>query len=620
MDEMMIAGFVAVAAVSVLMVHGQGNAGETRAPETPTVLLQRAPVGVVAMPDGSYAFYNQRNPALAPALFTAEGAAVNVTPRIGFEMPPLRRYPARLLVGRDGELHEIIARRHGTGRRIAVDRFIDLWHRKTAGGKARWGEPKLVWAGYTGAMMGFRQLSSGRIVVPFGKWIPNRALASPTGAHVTTVIYSDDAGATWGQSPARLTSPCYEGYNGNNYGACEPVIQELGDSRIYMLMRTQTGFLYESWSTDGVAWAEAKASRFHASTGPPCIMRLRDGRIVIFWNNCEMPPRLDGRGVYGGRDALHAAISDDDGRTWRGFREVYRDPHRNDTPPKRGDRGTAYPSGAYTEDGSILMLSGQGRGRRNFVRIDPEWLTQTHQEDDFSDGLDGWHVFKPFGPAVHYWRDRTVGPVLADHPTKAGAKVMHIRRPDRNDADGAVWNSPLGWRGRLTLRIMLNEGFAGGSIALNDRFFEPCDDNGERLAMFSLPLHPNGRIGTGPRLDVGRWHAIELAWDLSADRCRVRLDGADALALPLAHKTGNGISYLRLRSTAEAVDHAGFLVESARADIEDPAAPPRRPEQNRAMEAMYLRLIERHRNRASGAEPPKPAKPDADRTRPADVG
>ena len=88
-----------------------------------------------------------------------------------------------------------------------------------------------------------------------------------------------------------------------------------------------------------------------------------------------MPPRVDGEGVYGGRDEIHAAISDDEGLTWRGFRTFYRDPFRNETPPKDGDRGTAYPQGTCTPDGRIVVLTGQGRGKRNAIEIDPNWLT-----------------------------------------------------------------------------------------------------------------------------------------------------------------------------------------------------------------------------------------------------
>ena len=96
---------------------------------------------------------------------------------------------------------------------------------------------------------------------------------------------------------------------------------------------------------------------------------------------------------------LERTRSVDEGKPWRGFREVYLDPVRNDTPPKRGDRGTAYPHAVEIHNGSIALVTGQGQGRRGLIIVDPGWLSETHCEENFSGGLDGWSVFKSFGPA-----------------------------------------------------------------------------------------------------------------------------------------------------------------------------------------------------------------------------
>jgi hypothetical protein len=333
-----------------------------------------------------------------------------------------------------------------------------------------------------------------------------------------------------------------------------------------MLLRTQAGSLYESFSANGIQWSPAAPTRFASSTSPAALVRLPDSAIVLFWNHCEMPPKVDGAGVYGGRDALHAAISRDEGRTWRGFREVYRDPRRNETPPRRGDRGTAYPVAVANGDGSIHLVSGQG-DRRTALRIDPRWLEAMRQEDDFSRGLESWHAWKPFGPAAGYWRDRTVGPALIAHPDNAGARVLHIRKPDDKAPDGAIWNFPAGASGQLTLRLRLNEGFGGARISLADRFFDPDDPRGQSQAVFTLPIGPDGRLGEGVSLAKGQWHTLSLAWNLSRRECHVTLDSQPAATLALNASTLNGISYLRLQSTAGDTEAAGLLLQSARVDV-----------------------------------------------------
>lgn len=486
------------------------------------------------------------------------------------------------LVDSDGELHAVaLVLRDNPGRRIAIDRFIDVWYVRTVENRTRWLEPKMIYKGYCGALLDFKQLSNGRLIVPFAYWVGGRPCAPPIGANVVTCYYSDDLGKTWKKSDADLTAPCYPNFNGNNYGADEPAVLELKDGRLWMLMRTQTGFLYESFSTDmGTTWIDARPSRFHCSTSPPMLSRLSDGRIIVLWNNYEMPPRHKGAGVYGGRDSLSAAISDDEGKTWRGFREVYRDPFRNDPPPPRCDRGTAYPTPPVMVDGKVLFLTGQGPKRRNLICFDPRWLTLTHHEDDFSNDVKDWIVFKAFGPAKGYWRNRVQGPVVIDHPTKPGAKVLHIRRPDEKNPDGAVWNFPIGAAGTLTLRVMLNQGFGGGSIALNDHCFNPCDDNGERAAIFRVPIKKDGQFGSGPKLEPGRWYTLTFNWDLSRRGCAVTVDGKKAGTLRQRNPTGNGICYLRLRSTAEQVDLAGYLVDSVAVDIADPVAPARTHKEN----------------------------------------
>ncbi len=512
-----------------------------------------------------------------------------------------------IILDKDGELQNIygvrreVAQRPGGPKGPAATVMIDLYHVKTTKNRTSWGKPQRIFEGYCGAFLDFKQLRNGRLILPFAYWVAGQS-SLPTGMNISTVVYSDNGGKTWQLSDAKLKAPTYEGYPGSFYGAIEPAIVELAENaHLYMLLRTETGFLYESYSTDnGSSWTPASPSRFHTYNGPAVLKELPGNRIFMVWNNSDNSPKHKSKGVYGGRDAIQAAISDDYGKTWKGFREIHMDPLRNETPPKSGDRGTSYANSAIGVDGKIMLITGMGENRRHIVYVDPEWLTAKHHESDFSKGLEDWSVFKFFGPASGWWRDRVVGPELVPHPTRAGTQVergpvLHIRRPDEKDADGAEWNFPNGWSGKLTVRIMLNEGFGGGNIALTDRHFNPSDSHGERLAMFSLPINANGQLGeNGPRISIGEWHKLDFVWDLNTKSCKVINDGKQALTLSLNNGTLNGLSYLRLRSKAPAVDNAGFYVESVVVDIEDNVAPPASKEATEIAAANYRANLSYH--------------------------
>jgi BNR repeat-like domain len=533
------------------------------------VLLGPRLGGVLLMPDGTLTRFVSvktegdafRNSSIA----SSDGGKTWSEPRFEYE-GPRAMLP---LLDRDGEFHvfPMVVRRPEGRREIAVNYFIDILHVGSRDGRTAWSDAQRIFEGYVGSINCVTQLSNGRIIVPFASWIGGRPQGPPTGANVVTCVYSDDRGATWRQSPAALTAPCYTDFNGSGYGACEPVIMELKDGRIYMLARTETGRLYESYSTDGVNWEDLKPSRFLGTDAPAGFLRLPDDRILLFWNGCEKPPRADSAGVYGGRDAVHAAISSDECATWQGFREVYRDPTRNESPQRTGDRGTAYPMPYQGAHGKVIVLAGQGRSGGSLM-FDPDWLLETHHEDDFSEGLGEWSVFKHFGPAERWWRDRVQGPVLIDHPSKPGAKALHVRRPDNKPGDGAVWNFPMGTKGKLTLRLLVQEGFGGATLALLDRFFNPTDARVDTEGVFTLPVQPDGHISIAKTLEPGAWQTLRFEWDLPQRTCVIHIDDEPAVYLKPAYRDPVGINYLHIRSTATEIDQAGLLIESVSVDVE----------------------------------------------------
>ena len=293
----------------------------------PPALLHASPPSkaVVTLPGGDLGILYMVSGQHCASIRSGDGGATWSEPRVEFEFRKPAGVPV-VLVDREGELHAFLLVRRGGGRTPTVDYFYDIWHAATGDARTRWSQPQRIFEGYVGALNGVVQLESGRIVLPHQFWVSGLRSEPPTGSHVVTTSYSDDRGKTWRLSPARLTSPCRSDYIGSNYGATEPVATQLRDGRVWMLIRTQTGFLYESFSPDGVEWSEAKPTRFRSSNSPANLLQLPDGRLVVFWNNCENPSRVDGEPVYTTRDALHVAISSDEGRIWTGYREAFRDP------------------------------------------------------------------------------------------------------------------------------------------------------------------------------------------------------------------------------------------------------------------------------------------------------
>lgn len=475
---------------------------------------------------------------------------------------------------KEGEYHmfPMVLRDESNGGRkdIGVNYFIDVWHTRTINGGSEWEPGKRIFEGYVGSINCVMQLSNGRIILPFAEWIGGRKQGPPTGANVSTCVYSDDGGATWKKSDAALTAPRATDFNGSGYGACEPVVIELKDGRVYMLARTETGRLYESWSPDGVNWEPLRPSRFLGTDAPANFLRLPDDRILLFWNGCEKPTRLNGDGVYGGRDLLHAAISDDEGKTWRGFREIYRDPTRNETPPRKGDRGTAYPMAYQAANNKVIVMTGQGRAGGT-VLFDPDWLLETEASCDFSHGLEDWSVFKPFGPAVVWWRDRVQGAELLAHPESEDKQVLHLRHPDDKGVDGAVWNFPLGTSGELTMKVMLQSGFGGVTISLMDRFFNPTDVRAAVEAPFAFPIAADGRIALRqPELPLDTWVTLGFRWDLATRTCVVSVDGEDRVWLDQAYREPMGVNYVHFRMDGDTITEKGLLIESVSASVANP--------------------------------------------------
>jgi hypothetical protein len=190
-----------------------------------------------------------------------------------------------------------------------------------------WGEEFRV--GFDESALSFRL--NKPTVLSTGEWImPVTHAADPVfdwdgGAkQLQGVGISSDQGKTWKLHGAVKAPPF----------ALENMIVELRDHRLWMLMRTGSGLLWECFSSDrGRKWTEAKASSIASPGARFFIRRLASGNLLLV-NHSK----------FKGRSHLTAQLSTDDGKNW------------NDGLLLDERSNVSYPDGVQSKDGLIRIV------------------------------------------------------------------------------------------------------------------------------------------------------------------------------------------------------------------------------------------------------------------------
>jgi len=192
---------------------------------------------------------------------------------------------------------------------------------------------------------------------------------APTDTSVAGCFWSDDDGVTWHECKNYVYLPMR--------GSMEPKIAELEDGRLLMVMRTQLGSVFKSYSSDGgETWSKAQTTGLRSPESCPALKRIPwTGDLLLVWNDSPYDPRFD---HYGIRSPLSIAISRDEGETWHKSKDIETDPTWEFTNPaiaftSRGTVLVAYEASKYN---SLVPPGKLGRDRMHLrlAIIELDWL------------------------------------------------------------------------------------------------------------------------------------------------------------------------------------------------------------------------------------------------------
>lgn len=168
-----------------------------------------------------------------------------------------------------------------------------------------------------------RVLANGRIVAPVFVWLSSLTGGESEDTDNSTcyswTYYSDDEGATWKASESELLVRRNKGRDGY-YSFEEPCLEELHDGRLIMLGRTELGRQFVSYSKDrGASWTEPQPGPLASAYAPALLVRLPKSKdLLAVWN--QVSPKEILSGLH--RHRLSCAVSADDGKTWKHFRNL----------------------------------------------------------------------------------------------------------------------------------------------------------------------------------------------------------------------------------------------------------------------------------------------------------
>ncbi|MBQ4110528.1 MAG: exo-alpha-sialidase [Clostridia bacterium] len=192
-----------------------------------------------------------------------------------------------------------------------------------------WSEPQFMCKGFAKNKME---------ILDNGRWLFSLYDSKGDDTFCINFAVSDDEGKTFSETEKIVKA---------EKGFCEPMTVKLNDGTLWCLIRTYTGYLYESFSKDnGKSWTTPEKSDIPNPSTRFYIGRLKSGELMLI--NTPSDKFFD-------RNKLVVSLSEDEGKTWKYDFLI-------------DDRQlVSYPDAALDDDGNVYIIYDCQRDNRYMI-------------------------------------------------------------------------------------------------------------------------------------------------------------------------------------------------------------------------------------------------------------